>query len=294
MSDQRRPATFRLDDPAVAVSEVGHRVQAPVQIVPEAEPVDLPAIVERSGAAARTALGCDLLQHARRARLARRWSLGHAVDRRPVRTQRDAGLCRAWAGRALRTRLSHCCRPRDCRPRAPQSHRPVSPHAAEAVLATDNRTDAQGIVRDLLAFAQASPRLARPRATLAGHIDDIIDGADLIRLAERELMAPLDEDAKRLISSAAQRVSIVTAASPRAVVDILFVAATGLRLVRQLAVLYGGRPGALGTARLVRLSIAHLAVTGGMAATDSLIHRSSAMDLRRSSRPNSAKACSTA
>ena len=45
----------------------------------------------------------------------------------------------------------------------------------------------------------------------------------MIRLAERELMTPLDQEARRLVSSAAQRVSIVTAVSPRALIDVLFV-----------------------------------------------------------------------
>jgi len=43
--------------------------------------------------------------------------------------------------------------------------------------------------------------------------------------------------------------------------------------VRQLARLYGGRPGTLGMVRLMRHVIAHLAVTGGMAASDSLIQQ---------------------
>ena len=95
----------------------------------------------------------------------------------------------------------------------------------------------------------------------------------MIRLAERELMTPLDQEARRLVSSAAQRVSIVTAVSPRAVIDVLFVFAAALRLIRQLARLYGGRPGALGMFRLMRHVIAHLAITGGMAASDSLIQQ---------------------
>jgi putative membrane protein len=86
-------------------------------------------------------------------------------------------------------------------------------------------------------------------------------------------MSPLDLEARRLVSSAAQRVSVVTAISPRAVVDVLFVLAAALRLIRQLARLYGGRPGALGMISLARQVVAHLAITGGMAASDSLVQQ---------------------
>jgi putative membrane protein len=95
----------------------------------------------------------------------------------------------------------------------------------------------------------------------------------MLKLAERELMSPLDLEARRLVSSAAQRVSVVTAISPRAVVDVLFVLAAALRLIRQLARLYGGRPGALGMISLARQVVAHLAITGGMAASDSLVQQ---------------------
>jgi putative membrane protein len=86
-------------------------------------------------------------------------------------------------------------------------------------------------------------------------------------------MAPLDREAVRLVSSAAKRVSVVTAVSPRALIDMGFVLVTTLTLIRRLAYLYGGRPGTLGIIRLVRLSITHLAVTGGLAAGDSLIQQ---------------------
>ena len=95
----------------------------------------------------------------------------------------------------------------------------------------------------------------------------------MVRLAERELMTPLDQQARKLISVAATRVSVVTALSPRAVVDILFVFGTAVTLMRRLAFLYGVRPGTLSLGRLVRQVVMHLAMTGGLAASDSLIQQ---------------------
>ena len=52
-----------------------------------------------------------------------------------------------------------------------------------------------------------------------------------------------------------------------------FVLITALGLVRKLALLYGGRPGTLGLITLMRHAVSHLALTGGMAASDSLIQQ---------------------
>ena len=144
--------------------------------------------------------------------------------------------------------------------------------ASEAV-ATDDRDAARHIARELIRLYDRRPETARGRAALAGHVGEIIDGRDLIGLAENELMLPLDEAARRLVLSASKRVALVTAVSPRAVVDVLFVAIQILRLIRALATLYAGRPGTLGFFRLTRAAIAHLAVTGGIAAGDSLVQQ---------------------
>src|SRR5262249_15146115 len=85
--------------------------------------------------------------------------------------------------------------------------------------------------------------------------------------------APTDGEAQRPIAPAARRVSVVTAVSPRAVVDMFFVLVTALGLVRRLALLYGGRPGTLGLIKLMRYTVSHVALTGGMAASDSLIQQ---------------------
>ena len=61
--------------------------------------------------------------------------------------------------------------------------------------------------------------------------------------------------------------------SPRALIDVLFVFVAAMRLIRQLARLYGGRPGTLGMISLLRHVIGHLAITGGMAVGDSLVQQ---------------------
>lgn len=276
-SHHRRPATFKLDDASVVVSDpdqASRPAHGMVQVTPESEHALLPVALDtpivpvasgfRWGAmfgiaiAGLATLGLGLtVTHLIEDLFARSRGLGFlgfafalaaAVAFIVVVVREAFGLIRLATIEKLHLR-------------------------AASVLASDDRAESRAVVRDLLKIAHQNPHLARARAALQGHTDDIIDGADMIRLAERELMTPLDSEVRRLISLAAQRVSIVTAVSPRALVDVLFVFAASLRLIRQLARLYGGRPGALGMIRLMRHVISHVAITGGMAASDSLIQQ---------------------
>lgn len=111
---------------------------------------------------------------------------------------------------------------------------------------------------------------AKGRAVLGETQDQIIDGPQLVDLAERELLAPLDRKARALIMASSKRVSVVTAVSPRAIVDLAYVLFEVTRLIRSMADLYGGRPGTIGLIRLMRDVVAHLAVTGSIAVGDSL------------------------
>lgn len=144
---------------------------------------------------------------------------------------------------------------------------------ALAVIGSDDREQGRALVADLVALTTRIPTLARARMRLQEHDCDIIDGRDRIRLAEHELLAPLDDQARRLVVAASKRVSVVTAISPRAAVDMLFVLVNALGLIRRLALLYGARPGALGVFKLFRQVISHLAVTGGIGVADSLMQQ---------------------
>jgi putative membrane protein len=276
-SHHRRPATFKLGDPGVVVVDP-EQPRLPshgtIHITPEADPALLPVPLEapivpaqrgfRWGAVFWTAIGGlillglglgitqlieDLFARSEGLGfLGLAFAIAAALAFAVIVAREALGLARLAAIEKMHLR-------------------------AAAVLASDERGESRTVVQDLLKLAHQNPHLARARATLQGHAHDIIDGADMIRLAERELMTPLDREARALISSAARRVSIVTAVSPRALVDVLFVFAASLRLIRQLARLYGGRPGALGMIKLMRHVIAHVAISGGMAASDSLIQQ---------------------
>ena len=144
--------------------------------------------------------------------------------------------------------------------------------AAKAAITNDARA-AKAAVGKLVSIAETLPATAKGRALLHDLRDDVIDGRDLIRLSETELLRPLDRQARDMILAASKRVSIVTAVSPRALVDIGYVVFESARLIRRLSELYGGRPGTLGFLRLTRNVIAHLAVTGTVAMGDSIIQQ---------------------
>ena len=150
--------------------------------------------------------------------------------------------------------------------------------AGDAHAANSDR-EARAVVKDLDALYAARADTARARTALASIDETIIDAQDRLAIAERELMAPLDRQARQAVARAAKQVSLVTAVSPRAIVDVGFVLYSSFTLVRRLAAIYGGRPGFFGFLRLARNVAAHLAVTGGMAAGDGLVQQAMGLGL---------------
>jgi putative membrane protein len=278
MTDQpRRPAAFRLDDPRVVVATPdadARPARGVVQVTPEPESFDLPVPVEPPAPAPRrrfpwatvfwSALGGLVV-------LGAGLAVTSLIEDLYARAPLLGTLGAALAGIALLALGVIAIREiaAVARLRAVEALRV----RATCALVADDRSAARAVVRELTRVVSGAPQLARDRRELATHLTEIIDGADLVRLAERKLMAPLDAEACRIVARAAKRVSLVTAVSPRAAIDMIFVFVAALGMIRRLAALYGGRPGMLGLIRLVRHIIAHLAFTGGIAAGDGLIQQ---------------------
>jgi putative membrane protein len=140
-------------------------------------------------------------------------------------------------------------------------------------LASDRLNDAQPIIGELKTIYTSRSDLARPLARLAENEKQFFDGGELLKFAERALMAPLDARARALTAAAARRVALVTAISPRALVDIAYVVWESVRLGGAIARLYGARPGFFGTWRLIGAILGHLAVTGGLVLTDGIVEQ---------------------
>ena len=104
---------------------------------------------------------------------------------------------------------------------------------AEAILARD---------------PQLGGAVARFRAAVEPHHS----GRDALELFSRFVLAPADRLAEASIRRAAGQAFAINAVSPTALLDTLLFAARAIRLLREVAEIYGQRPGLAGTVHLLR------------------------------------------
>ena len=93
-----------------------------------------------------------------------------------------------------------------------------------------------------------SEAVARYRAVREPHHT----GRDALELFSRFVLAPADRLAEAAIRRAATQAFAINAVSPTALLDTLLFAARALRLIREIAEIYGQRPGLAGTVHLLR------------------------------------------
>jgi putative membrane protein len=146
-------------------------------------------------------------------------------------------------------------------------------HEADSAARQNDKALAVDVTRRLKRFYAGREDLAWGLQRLAEHEHDIMNAEELLRLDERTLIAQLDPVARGIVAASAKRVSVVTAVSPNAVIDMLFVGAQNLRMLRKLATLYGARPGTLSLLKLARMVVTHIVLTGGIALGDDVLQQ---------------------
>ncbi len=151
----------------------------------------------------------------------------------------------------------------------------------EQALRTRDITKERSAARRLVALMRGRPDAAWGLARFREHQGDIHDPGKLLALADREIVAPLDREARRIVLASSKRVSVVTALSPIALITVGFVLVENVRMLRQVATLYGGQPGLTGALRLGSLVVGHLIAAGGVALTDDLLGQFLGQDLVR-------------
>lgn len=143
--------------------------------------------------------------------------------------------------------------------------------AVGAMTSGDLRS-AKAVAQKLQSLYADRPELTAGRRHLKDHQDEVLDAASLLAMAEADLLAELDQQARREIEAAARTVAAATALIPLALVDVIAALTANLRMIRRMAEIYGGRAGAVGGWRLAKTVMAHLVATGAVAAGDDLIH----------------------
>jgi putative membrane protein len=152
-----------------------------------------------------------------------------------------------WLGAELRGLL---------RLRSVERLRALIPSAEAAALKREIGQAAAILARD----PQLTAAVARYRAVIAPHHT----GRDALELFGRFVLVPADRLAQAAIRRASGQAFAINLVSPTAVIDTLFFAARAIRLVREIAQIYGQRPGLAGTVHLLRRIVSGAGLVGAV------------------------------
>ena len=142
---------------------------------------------------------------------------------------------------------------------------------AETARTTDNLKEARAVLLSLNRLYGARNDTAWGRSRIAERQGEVFDADALLRLAETELLGPLDRAALTEVETAARQVATVTALVPLALADVATALYANMRMIRRLSEIYGGRSGSFGSWRLMRRVFSALLGAGAIALADDLI-----------------------
>ena len=234
------------------------------------------------GSAASAGAACSLSALAGRRALATALWFARFVDRR-------AGA----RGLGRLDRASRCCclvglcgaddpAARVCRLLRASLASAASAHEVDAGAERERCAPASGArVRHLqLTCSRRRPTCLARCAAFREHERDVHDAGELLALADRELVAPLDQEARAPITRRGQARRHGHGHQPDgAGSPMIYVLIENLRMLRALRRPLWRAPGPLGALRLAQLVFGHIVATGGVALTDDLLGQFLGQDL---------------
>ena len=140
--------------------------------------------------------------------------------------------------------------------RSAERLRSLIPSAVSSELKSEIDAAATILARDPL----LGEAVGRYRAVLEPHHT----GRDALELFSRFVLAPADRLAEAAIRRAAAQAFAINAISPTALLDTLLFAARAMRLIREIAEIYGQRPGFAGTVHLLRRLVSGAGLVGAV------------------------------
>lgn len=144
---------------------------------------------------------------------------------------------------------------------------------AEQLYDHGDKKSATRFANKMLALYKTQPSLFKARQALQSDLPHLFDSDAILAQTEQVLISQIDANANHRVHQAAKRVALVTALSPRALFDIIVVLVETIRMVRAIAQIYGNRPGFIAMLKLSGHIAGHLAITGGMAAGETLLQQ---------------------
>ena len=114
------------------------------------------------------------------------------------------------------------------------------------------------------AILARDPMLAAPVASYRAVLEPHHTGGDALELFSRFVLAPADRLAQATIRRAAAQAFAINAVSPTVLTDTLFFAARAMRMIREIAEIYGQRPGLAGTIHLLRRLVGGAGLVGAV------------------------------
>jgi putative membrane protein len=135
-------------------------------------------------------------------------------------------------------------------------------HDAERLLSSEVHGQAGPLIERIEQIYQGRGELEAPLAAWRRQAGDALSDGEQLRLFATVVLSPLDREAYRLVRRGARDIGALTALSPLGALDSVVVLARTMTMLRAIARLYGVRPAAASSARLLRRGVLNVLAAG--------------------------------